>query len=259
LTKHKFMIFQKRNHNRDTRKRAFCHSIAGRKNQQQDACLITDEFNSRRLLLVADGVSSSKAAAYASQKTIEIFKNFFPSSTSFPDIKDFLRKTVFLVASVFLNESIQNPSMKDAATTLSGVYILRNDFYTINIGDSRVYLFSNNKLKRLTTDHSIITEMIEQGIISPEEAKKSSLGNIITSVISSNLSDIKIDIEGPFKLKEKDIIIISTDGLHDYLSDNEIENIIKQNNNFASLAKTLVSEAFNNNSKDNITVITYKH
>ncbi len=252
-------IFRKKR-DKDNLPRTFAYSIKGRKDSQEDAYLITQELDGRQLILVADGVGSQKGAEVASKKVIETFENFFSGSPSFYDPVDFLRKTALVAASQLMYEAMQNPDLANASTTLSGFYIWNDKIYTINAGDSRTYLFRKDKLLRLTKDHTLLQEMTDKGEITEEQAQQSKMKNILTSAISKNISSIKIDTN-EFAVQEGDIIFACTDGVHDYLSDRQLEEILQSSQNAPAetIARIIAEAAYDAGSPDNITVVIHKH
>ena len=233
------------------------YSIKGRKNNQEDAFLI-DKKGKSQLVLVADGVGGHAHGEFASNKTIEIFKNIFAQSDNFGNIPDFFRKTTLVAASMVVQKSYEDPKYKLCGTTLTGFFIKEGKYYTINVGDSRVYLFSDGNLKRLTKDHSIVQKLLDEKKITEQEALTHPKRTIMTSAIGQSLSSLKIDISEIMTLKKNDILFAFSDGVHDALKDDEIKNIIEKNINKNELAEIIVNEAYKAGGKDNITACFYK-
>lgn len=231
----------------------------GRKDNQEDSYLITSEFENRQLVLVADGLGGLEYGEFASSQTIDVFRNFFIQSNNFDSAESFLTKTALVAASMLMNKSYENPSYKDCATTLTGFMVIGNEYYTVNVGDSRVYLLSDNKLSRKTKDHSFVQHLIDMGELTVEESYTHPKKNLVTSIISSNISNLKTKVEGPFQLKKNDILIACSDGVHDYLTDNKIEKIMIENKNSDNITEILVKAAYDAGSKDNITACFYKY
>ncbi|MBN2894141.1 MAG: serine/threonine-protein phosphatase, partial [Bacteroidales bacterium] len=234
------------------------YSDKGRRANQEDSFLITDEYHKRRLILVADGLGGQEYGEFASNLTTDVFKNFFVQSESFDSPESFLTRTTLVAASMLMNKSTEDENLKDSATTLTGFMIIDNIFYTINVGDSRVYMFSDNKLTRKTKDHSFVQHLIDTGEITLEDAFSHPKKNLVTSIISNNITKLKTSIEGPFNLKEGDILIACSDGVHDALRDAEIEKIIANNQNADNLAEIIGKASYDAESKDNITACFYK-
>lgn len=234
-------------------------SIQGRKPSQQDNYFISELRNNRRMLFVADGVGGHSHGEFASETAVDIFKNSFIQSDSFENVEDFLRKTTLVVAAMVLQKGMAEPEYKNCGTTLSGFYLLDNTYYVFNVGDSRVYLYSENKLQQLTKDQSKVQQLIDEGALTPEQAATHPERHIMTSAIGQSLSMIKNDISGPFDLNKGDILLAFSDGVHDPLSNKQLEQLISSNKNNNNLAQTIVEQAFNAGGTDNITALYYKH
>ncbi len=240
------------------------HSIKGRKDKQEDSFYVSETTNSRLLIFVADGVGGHGHGDFASQLTVRIFQDAFHAFAHQKvlhkkQIKDFLRKTTLHAAASVLNKTTENEEYKNCGTTLSGFFINQNSFYTVNIGDSRVYTLHNNILTRLTKDHSEVQRLIDLGFISEEESKTHPKKTMMTSAIGQPMEMLAIDIEGPNEIADEQILMACSDGVHDGLPDQEIEKILKQHKNKKDVAKLMVDAAYENGSKDNITACVYKH
>lgn len=235
------------------------YSITGRKKNQEDDFYISDKKDENRLILVADGVGGHGHGDFASKTIIELFENKFSENNRFKDILGFLQQVTIEAATLVLNKVTEQPEYKNCGTTITGFFIQGDKFFTLNVGDSRVYIYSNQKLTQLTKDHSLVQRMVEKGEITEQEAANHPKRNIMTSAIGQKLSQMKIDVEGHYDLEHGDILLAFSDGVHDYLSKKELTELIEANYKNDNLAEVLVNSAYANGSKDNITVCYYKH
>jgi len=119
-----------------------------------------------------------------------------------------------------------------------------------NVGDSRAYLIDNEICH--TKDHSYVQELIDAGVISEEEALKHPMKNIISRAVGVE-EEIKIDFY--YVDIASKILLLCSDGLHDYISAKKISEIVKTYSNPEKAARKLVKEALRAGSEDNITVI----
>jgi serine/threonine protein phosphatase PrpC len=121
------------------------------------------------------------------------------------------------------------------------------------VGDSRLYLFRKGRLEQLTEDHSLVGDQVRRGLITPEEAAKSNLQNILTRAVGAE-ADVKVDVsEHPLLLD--DVIIIASDGLTKELSDGDIAGVISQDSSPKSVVARLIEQARGAGGHDNITVV----
>lgn len=237
-----------------------CYSLKGRKDRQEDSYYCSPETQNGRLVIVADGVGGHGHGDFASQLCIKHFKNNFENTQKIEDAEAFLRQNAMSVASLVLQKGEEEADYKNCGTTLTGFLIRGNFFYTINIGDSRVYIYNvKRQLLRLTNDHSIVQQLIDQNKLTEEEARAHHQKNIMTSAIGQPLDKIKIDVEGPLKIEDDEYLIACSDGVHDALTDNQIKDIVAMENSIKTMVKNMAYKAFIAGSHDNITVCAYKH
>ncbi|MBR4266952.1 MAG: serine/threonine-protein phosphatase [Bacteroidales bacterium] len=234
-------------------------SIQGRKPAQEDSFYVSEIKYGRRLVFVADGVGGHGHGDFASQKTVEIFDYEFNRMAEDESVTDFLRKTTLKAANQVLNKCKEDESYKNCGTTISGFMISGNAYYTINVGDSRVYLWNDGVLSRETHDHSIVQQLLDSGQINEEEAFTHPKRNMMTSAIGQDLQMMKVDISDPKPLVAGDVLMAFSDGVHDALTDNQIFQIVKKMKSSNGLAEELTSQAYNAGGKDNITAVIFRY
>jgi protein phosphatase len=234
-------------------------SIQGRKPAQEDSFFVSEKKDFRQLLFVADGVGGHGHGDFASQKTVEIFQNAFDELTAGTNVKEFLYSTVLKAAHAVLDKCLEDPSYKNCGTTISGFFVSGDKYNTVNVGDSRVYLFSDGVLSRETHDHSVVQELLDSGQITEDEAFVHPKRNMMTSAVGQNLHLMRIDVSESRQLRPGDVLMAFSDGVHDALTDNRIFNIVKENKNSGGLAQKLVESAFEAGGKDNITAVIFRY
>ncbi len=233
-------------------------SIQGRKPSQEDSFYVSPEKDGRMLCFVADGVGGHGHGDFASTKTVEVFRNAFENMPPNTIAADFLRNTALDAAKEVLAKSTSDPLYKNCGTTLSGFFVTGNAYYTVNIGDSRVYLWNRECLSRETHDHSIVQQLLDAGEITEAEAFTHPKRNMMTSAIGQDLSLIKIDVEGPRPLEHGDILMAFSDGVHDALTDELIYRLVKRYEVDDGLADALTESAYNARRKEKITAVVFR-
>ncbi len=213
----------------------------------------------RRLFIVADGLGGHEGGELASKLAVETilnsFGDFYDKESGSEAVEDKINEAVQNAHSSLIDLSKQNPTLQGMGTTivLAFWHSSVNFLYTANIGDSRAYLLRNQKLELLTQDHSVVAQLVQQGRITPEEARTHRSRNIVTQAIGIELG------MGCYQrhliLKEKDVIILCTDGLWDMLPDRIIEEIAVKEHTPSKLCSNLIEAAKKAGGKDNITVI----
>ena len=142
-------------------------------------------------------------------------------------------------------------------TTLTGVYLDTSGesphWVTLNIGDSRVYLVRDGAIVQITTDHSVVQELIASGRLSPEEAENHPYGNVITRAVgpSEGVAPdyVRLDVA------EGDRFVICSDGLTKELTDYGIRHFLEANRDPAAAVEAMLDAALENGGRDNITII----
>lgn len=137
-------------------------------------------------------------------------------------------------------------------TTVVAATCLGHYLQVANVGDSRLYIV-NEEVRQITTDHSLVEEMVRVGRIDREAARNHPDKNIITRAVGA-LDTLEIDFFSE-ELKAGDIVLICSDGLTNMIEDNEIGAILKERGSLEEKAGRLVAAANDNGGKDNIAVI----
>jgi protein phosphatase len=150
-------------------------------------------------------------------------------------------------------KSRENIEFLDMGTTLVAVTIENEKMFVVHVGDSRVYLFRENNLQQITTDHSYVMELVKIGSITREEAEVHPKRNIITRAIG-----IREDVEADTiieDMKQGDKILLCTDGLSNMVSKGEMTKILIEQCSTEEKVKKLVVLANEKGGLDNISLI----
>ena len=228
-------------------------NIGNSRENNEDSYLISQPENGVVILAVADGMGGHNAGEVASELAIESIREF-----SF-DFKEGILKQIKTVVenanqNIF-NVAKDNKKYKDMGTTLTMSIIQNNQLHYGHVGDSRIYIF-NGKLKQVTTDHSLVNDLIESNSIRPDEAFNHPKKNIITQALGID-KDVKVQTD-KVEVNENSIIMLCTDGLTDMIRFENIENILQQDKNIKDIIEELGSKALKNGGSDNITIIMGK-
>ena len=221
-----------------------------RRDNNQDAFLA--EFP---LFVVADGMGGHAGGEIASQSTIERLKNVVDSGEVTTDaIEDALERAVADIAS--------HPETTDegTGTTLTGVFFDIVDgeprWVSLNIGDSRVYLLRDQRLVQVTTDHSVVQELISSGRLSPEEAESHPYSNVITRAVGA--SELTPPDYLGIEVFDDDRFVICSDGLTKELTDYGIQHFLREKDDPADAVDAMLAAALENGGRDNVTLVVIK-
>jgi len=151
-----------------------------------------------------------------------------------------------------INQLGQDEAYKGMGTTLEAVAIIDNQAIYAHIGDSRIGLIRGEQYHQLTSDHSLVNELLKAGQLTPEEAASHPQKNIITQSIGQK-DEIQPDF-GMITLEPGDYLLLNSDGLTNMISGSEISDIVTSDISLADKAATLIRFANNAGGLDNITV-----
>nr|WP_218844885.1 protein phosphatase 2C domain-containing protein [Microbacterium pseudoresistens] len=218
-----------------------------RRENNQDAFLA--EFP---LFVVADGMGGHAGGEIASQRTIARLQEAVASGdVSAGAIEAALGRAVEDISA--------HPDTTDegTGTTLTGVF-LRTDadephWVSLNIGDSRVYLQRDGALTQVTTDHSVVQELITAGRLSPEEAEGHPYSNVITRAVG--VSEAAPPDYREFAVQDGDRFVICSDGLTKELTDYGIQHFLAQNAEPSAAVEAMMAAALENGGRDNVTLV----
>lgn len=206
------------------------------------------------LFIVADGLGGHAGGEIASKLAVESILSFFKEK---PATKKHIEEAVEFAHQKIIDSSLNDHRLIGMGSTV--VFALRrslNSLYIANVGDARAYLSRDSELKLLTQDHSVVFELFRKGDIKFEEIRTHPSVNIVTQALG-----IEVDM-GPYQaevtLKDKDLIMLCSDGLWDMLSENNIQKIVNEKQHPEKICIELIEAAKAAGGRDNITVIVIR-
>lgn len=218
-----------------------------RRDSNQDAFLT--EYP---LFVVADGMGGHAGGEIASSSTISRLREVVNGAEVTPaTIEHALEQAVADIAT--------HPDTTDegTGTTLTGVYLELAEgearWISLNIGDSRVYLLRDDRLVQVTTDHSVVQELIAAGKLSPEEAESHPYSNVITRAVGA--SELTAPDYLGLEVMDGDRFVVCSDGLTKELTDYGIQHFLREHSDPAEAVEAMLEAALENGGRDNVTVI----
>jgi protein phosphatase len=142
-------------------------------------------------------------------------------------------------------------------TTVSGIAVVTEDgaprWAVFNVGDSRVYRFADGELVQVTVDHSEVQELVDAGLLDPDEAARHPLRNLLTRALGSReLSEVDVWVLEP---QPGERFLACTDGLTGELDDDAIAGILAAEDDPQAAAEALVAAAVSAGGRDNVTAV----
>jgi protein phosphatase len=150
-------------------------------------------------------------------------------------------------------ESESNNRLAGMGTTLTTAVSGGADLFLGHIGDSRAYLFSNKRLRKLTRDHTLSQALIDAGIILPGDEATRRMRHVLTAALGSASDLIDAEVQH-LQLFEGDQLLLCTDGLTDMVDDQTIGSVLKSAKSSSEACQSLLDLALSAGGRDNITM-----
>lgn len=216
----------------------------------EDACLSLPE---RGLWVVADGMGGHEAGDFASQMLIDALGQI-PPPVSWETHRSAVHATLSEVNQRLREESAQRYQNRTIGSTVVVLAAHGEQSACFWAGDSRIYRLRDQRLEQLTRDHSHVQELVDQGLIAPEEAHRHPLSNVITRAVGS-ADELEVD-EVDQRLQTGDLFLLCSDGLNKTVSDTEIEQLLAHSQqNCQEAVQALIQLALMREANDNVTTV----
>lgn len=222
--------------------------------RNEDSVSIISNGTGEKLLIVADGMGGHKNGEVASSIALNLICDRFKSISSIGNKEDAINWIQSTVSEanmeIFKYVSI-HPESEGMGTTVV-LAVLTPAFLLIgNIGDSSGYIFKQNKLQKITEDHTLVNLLVKSGELSEEEAKKHPKKNVLMRALGSS-TNVEMDI---FNVDlNVDGVFLCSDGLTNMLDDSQISKVLSEDSDLKSKLDKLVFKANNRGGTDNISI-----
>jgi serine/threonine protein phosphatase PrpC len=235
----------------------------------EDAFLISDLSNGTRsdenpdiqrivvgpkgvLLVVSDGIGGAKAGEVASALVVQgLARALEGGAANTPPSAQL--KHAAANAHLDVTAAAHGRDRKGMGATLTAIYVMGRTAYVAEVGDSRAYLLRSGTLHRLTRDQSVAQALVDAGTLRPEDVERSPMKNVLAQAMGGE-SGIQVAL-GKLDLRDRDCLLLCSDGLSGALADEEIRTAILESPNLAAACEHLVAIANGRGGDDNITVI----
>ena len=203
------------------------------------------------LYLVADGMGGHKAGGFASKYAVETIVEEVNCNRD-DNVFSVLHQAIIEANYRIRRKASEDDSMAGMGTTLVAATIIGDVLYVANVGDSRLYLISD-EIRQITIDHSLVEEMVRMGGLDREQARNHENKNIITRAIGAQPSVNPDFFE--VNLKKGDRIFMCTDGVSNMLTDEEILDILNEDSTEEERIEKIVAVANEHGGRDNMGII----
>lgn len=240
---------------------AYSHPGKVRKNNEDYFFIPTDGARVKDLMMVADGMGGHNAGDVASRMVVEAIVEYYAENlhrvTSVEQAKDLILNSIQQANIKVYNQSQARDIYKGMGTTLTLAYFFDHRVCIGHVGDSRAYLVRDRSVTKITRDHSLVQELLEEGKITQEEVDNHPQKNIITRALGTASQVIADYYE--IELKDNDIIVLCTDGLSNHVDLNKNIDLFYSLESLDEIASTLGKKALEAGGVDNVTIVMAKY
>jgi len=211
--------------------------------------LLSDE--DRQIFIIADGMGGHKKGEVASKTVLNIFQKDIGHVKEIEGIGHLIKK-----AKEELNRFVEaDKENHGLGTTVAGMLFLNDKAYVFNCGDSRGYRLNGSYLEKITKDHSLVQNLVDNGDITEEEMRSHLQKNVLTSAI---IGDLKNEMPEVFykeiKISDGQRFFLCTDGVWEAMSIEEMEECFSEED-IKDVVNCLFDKTLNSGAKDNLSII----
>ncbi|MDQ7005142.1 MAG: Stp1/IreP family PP2C-type Ser/Thr phosphatase [Ghiorsea sp.] len=236
----------------------------GKKRGHNEDCVGIDEANG--IAVLADGMGGHNAGEVASAMAVDLVSRLLKDGlhhidegdiddqTGFSKEAVLARKSAVTANNAIIEAAQANPECAGMGSTLVTTVFYGDRIAVSHVGDSRMYLLRNEYLSHMTEDHSLVQEQVRRGLLTVEDARNSSIKNLVTRALGVE-KNVEADVVEDIALAG-DIYMMCSDGLTDVVPDEAIRlTMIEHSQNFEVCAQALINLANDAGGPDNISVI----
>jgi protein phosphatase len=231
-------------------------SVVGpvREDNQDSIHLSEDGQTHGSLFAVADGMGGYAHGGMASMLALESFSGVLASHNSSVVPKTLKRGVE--VANLKVYQKAQQLGAGRMGTTLTAAYVFGNMLYLTHVGDSRAYLIRDGRATCLTTDHTVVGDMVRAKILSPDKIRTHAQRSVLNKAIGIGLF-VQPDITQN-KLLEDDRLILCSDGVWSVLEDDDFARVAAENTPVDLISQNLIDLALRHDTDDNASVVVFE-
>lgn len=226
------------------------------RSQNQDYYSIIKLGRDQLLAIVCDGMGGARSGNIASKMAVDIFtgevQRNVKSGMKQEKIDAMLTTSLELANKAVFEQSQLSDEYKGMGTTLVAAFFQKDEVTVVNVGDSRAYLFNEEGVVSITTDHSLVELMVQRGELTREAAKYHPGKNLITRAVGTE-ETVTCDLFHQ-ELSKGDSVLLCSDGLSNMMSDQEILFEVIHGVNKADCCQRLMNIANFRGSPDNVTI-----
>lgn len=224
------------------------------RDHNEDSVIVVKNMSGEYMLAVADGMGGHRGGEIASSIAISHIGKRFSEISSIGNKEDAVNwiKDVVSEANVLIYKyTSENPESTGMGTTLVLAVLTQKFLLFGNIGDSSGYVFKNERLHKITNDHTLVNLLVKSGELTEEEAKEHPRKNVLmralgaTTTVEMDIFDVETDVDG---------VMLCSDGLTNMLDDEQIAKVLSEKSSIDDRLNKLIIKSNNRGGTDNISV-----
>ena len=203
------------------------------------------------LLIVADGMGGYTGGEYASTMVVDAIVDVIERADIIT--VNVLREAILEANRMVFEKSQSYKELEGMGTTAVVAYVKDDALLWAHVGDSRLYIYSDSQLRRMTNDHSMVQELVNAGTITEAEVIHHPKRNMLTRAIGV-YDTVEVDT-GMVEVHEGERILLCSDGLSGYIEESRIEEILSEESSESRVLEDLVQLVYDAGARDNVTII----
>ncbi len=235
--------------------------IGNVRDENQDAFEII-QLDGALCATVCDGMGGENGGSVASATAIKAYHDYIKDNMNSSvllseDLSELLKVmggAVKYAHKQVMKKAREDEHLEGMGTTLVSALVKENSAFVVNVGDSRCYVVSGDKISKVTKDHSYVQDLVDSGLLTEEEAETHPEKNSITRAVGFDYNMTP----DAFYVPSFDVLVLCTDGLTNMVDKEEIKSIILDKITLDSAVEKLIDRARENGGLDNITVALIK-
>ncbi len=206
----------------------------------------------KRVFVVCDGMGGHKGGDVASRLAVETIQENLIFSVA-EEIIPALQTAAKMANQIIWEKGKSDDTLYEMGTTLTAAVIHDGNIVVAHVGDSSLYLFKEDQLIKITQDHTLAQQMLNDGLLKKEDMRSNVYNHVLTRAVGVE-SEVEVDIYQE-EIQIGDWVLICTDGLTDLIEDESIYDLLRGADDPKIVAQELLNMALNNGGYDNITIV----
>jgi len=202
------------------------------------------------LMAVVDGMGGGPAGSAAAEIMREALTEY-PAYAPHPEKA--LSDLVVSASEAILGIARDDPALEGMGSTVTATYLSNGVAHWVHVGDTRFYVFRQGRLIQVTTDQTMAQLLVEEGQLTKDEARTHPYNHLLDQCVGCPMCEPET---GSLRIEKGDVLLHTTDGLHDGIPENEITKILVSSQDATEgVAESLIQAALDAGGEDNMTIV----